>query len=293
MRISVPKLEDGRIYGRTEVEQYIGTQSGTSDFDVMASHFPRNLQTWEHNPRGWRPDEEILLQYQVLPISVFEGQLLKLDEEFSRNEDHRKRVEAIVSCLLDGARVYPVFLQENDFERRIIEGMHRSVALHRLNSRCLPAFLTGYQNWFVPDGTMAGFEQEDEIIRTSIHDAFRFFGDAIRYDHKGADIALLSGERIRQCDEAFIAKFRGRSIGAVTMAVAKGSPTLSTVYVLSPFRRKRVASRLCECALFRFKEAGVQDVFCDVQPGGMVAVLKLLGHSSPELRALLNVRSGK
>ena len=68
-----------------------------------------------------------------------------------------------MNILLDGRPFYPVFLQQNDPRRRIIEGMHRAVALLQLESPCLPAFLTGYRNWFSPDDLMPGFDKEDEI----------------------------------------------------------------------------------------------------------------------------------
>ena len=61
MPLNMPKLDEGRIYSQTEVENYIGTQDGTSDFDVVELHFPRNIQTWEHVGRGWRDGEKMLL----------------------------------------------------------------------------------------------------------------------------------------------------------------------------------------------------------------------------------------
>ena len=152
MTIQMPLLEEGRIYRRSDVTSYIGTQTGTSDFDVMALHFPRNLVTWEHDGRGWRDGEEVVLQYQVFPMAALKEQIWQLEESFCKRDDHRKRIEEIVESLLGGSPVYPVLMQENDPQRRIIEGMHRAVALMQIESHCIPAFLAGYRNWFAPDG---------------------------------------------------------------------------------------------------------------------------------------------
>ena len=91
---------------------------------------------------------------------------------------------------------------------------------------------------------------------------------------------------------ALVAKYRRTVIGAVTLAVAKGKPTLFTVYVLRQNRRKGVAYRLCEKALIRFKEAGIEAVYCDVQSAGMEATLRRLAHERPDLRALVKERIG-
>ena len=292
MPIQMPKLDEGRVYRRAEVEQYLGKQDGTSDYDVAALHFPRNLQTWEHDFRGWRDAEEMLLQYRVYPMADFEEQFRELEEAFTPHADHRRRIQAIVEVLLDGKPFYPVLLQQNDPRRRIIEGMHRAVALLQLESPCLPAFLTGYRNWFAPDDRMPGFDKEDEITPATLRDVYAFFLHATRVDHQGIQLALLSGDRLGQCDEALVAKYRGTVIGAVTLAVAKGKPTLSTVYVLRQYRRKGVASRLCEKALTRFTEAGMEAVFCDVQSAGMEATLRRLAQERPDLRALVKERIG-
>jgi GNAT superfamily N-acetyltransferase len=290
MSIHMPNLEEGRIYRRVEVEAYIGNQTGTSDYDVAAAHFPRNLQTWETDFRGWRDGEEMVLQYQIFPLSVFKKKLWELESTFARHDEHQKRVEVIVKCLRRGEPVYPVFLQENDLERRIIEGNHRAVALLQLESHCLPAFLTGYRNWFEPSGPHDGFDREDEIVCASLQDVCGFFMHATCVDHKGRQLALFDGDRLRMCDEAFIARHREKTVGAVTVTVHKGEPTISTVYVLRQFRRKGVAYRLFEKALLRFQEDGTTEVFCDVQSPGMEAMINRLGSDRPELRALVKER---
>lgn len=292
MTIQMPLLEEGRIYRRSDVTSYIGTQTGTSDFDVMALHFPRNLVTWEHDGRGWRDGEEVVLQYQVFPMAALKEQIWQLEESFCQRDDHRKRIDEIVEYLLSGSPVYPVLMQENDPQRRIIEGMHRAVALMQIESHCIPAFLAGYRNWFAPDGIIDRFEREDEIVPCTLQEAFAFFMHATCVDQKGMELALFGGDRLRLCDEALLAKYRGKVVGVATMTVSKGKPTLSTIYVLRQFRRKSVAYRLCERAMLRFKESGAQRVFCDVQSSGMKATLDRLGQNQPDLRSLVDMHLG-
>jgi hypothetical protein len=160
MQLNMPKLDEGRIYRRAEVESYIGKQDGTSDFDVVKAYFPRSLETWHTDGRGWRDGEEMLLQYGVYPLAGFNHQILELADTFGQFDEHRKGIEIIVEAFLRGDLVYPVFLQQNDPQQRIIEGMHRSVALWQLGCPCLPVFLTGYGNWFTPEQPLASFDRE-------------------------------------------------------------------------------------------------------------------------------------
>jgi hypothetical protein len=51
-----------------------------------------------------------------------------------------------------------------------------------------------------------------------------------------------------------------------------------------------VAYRLCERALVRYSEAGVRQVFCDVQSAGMKATLDRLARERPDLGALIRAR---
>ena len=90
MPIQTPRLEEGRVYRRAEVEQYLGKQDGTSEYDVAAIHFPRNLETWQTDLMAWRNSEEMLLQYQIYPMADFEEQLRELEEVFTRHADHRQ-----------------------------------------------------------------------------------------------------------------------------------------------------------------------------------------------------------
>lgn len=171
MPLNMPKLDEGRIYRRAEVESYIGMQDGTSDFDVVNAHFPRSLETWHADCLGWRDDEEMLLQYHVYPLVKFKQQIVELANTFDQFEDHRNRIDAVVETFLRGELVYPVFLQQNDPQQRIIEGMHRSVALLQLGCPCLPVFLTGYGNWFMPDQPLASFDRKVKIAPASLREA--------------------------------------------------------------------------------------------------------------------------
>ena len=158
MAVRSPKLEEGRVYHREEVVEYIGDQSGTSDFDVMKSHFPRSLDCWEADPRAWRDGEEILLQYRVFPMEDFKEQMRSLEKTYMQHDSERQRVDAIVETLQSGKPLFPVLMQRDDPQRRISEGYHRAVALWWLESACLPAFLAGYRNWFTEDELAPEFE---------------------------------------------------------------------------------------------------------------------------------------
>lgn len=153
VRLRLPELEDGRLYRRLEVEEYFGDQDGSSDFNVVFSHFPRSLVTWEHDFRQWRDGDEMLLLYRTISTVRLETQIRAFEAAFSPLEKERDRVGEIEKLLRNGNVVFPVFMQLNDPQMRIIEGMHRSVALLRLQCSIVPAFLTGYREWFdaLPD----------------------------------------------------------------------------------------------------------------------------------------------
>lgn len=149
MNLRLPDLEDGRVYRQQQVAEYIGFQDGSSDFNVVFSHFPRDLKTFESavvSPE--RVGEEMFLQYRTFALSAFIAQIRRLETLFVPLEKDLSRIETIEEKLLSGDCVFPVFIQHNDPQRRIIEGMHRCVALFRLQSPVLPTFVTGYREWF-------------------------------------------------------------------------------------------------------------------------------------------------
>ncbi len=288
MTVIMPRLEEGRVYHRQEVEDYIGWQTGTSNFDVMKAHFPRSLDTFEHNQRGWRNGEEILLQYRVFTVEdALKAQIQSLVQLFMQHEAEWKRVDVISEMLQRGNTVYPVLMQQDDPQRRIIEGNHRAAALYTLECSCLPAFLAGYRNWFSEDELAPGFNVEDQIVLASLKDVFTFFRHATCIDQRGITMALLDSDHLRECDEALVARFRGQIVGAVTMTIKKGKPTLQTIYTLKQYRGKGVAYRLCIAALLRFRAAGVGEIFCDVQSEGTAEILARLERQRPDLRAMV------
>lgn len=144
----MPQLEVGRVYRRTEVEDYIGYQDGTSDFDIVGLHFPKCVDTWQSGRGGWRNGQEMLVQYKVFSTAELRPQIQDLADVFAHLTEEQRRVELIIERLLNGESAFPVFMQQNDPQRRITEGKHRSVALMQLNSEFVPTFLTGYQDWF-------------------------------------------------------------------------------------------------------------------------------------------------
>jgi len=161
--LQMPVLEEGRIYSRDEVKDYICVDNeGSNDFNLMFAHFPRNLNTFEFDLEQYRRDEAAFLQYQVFSLGNFAGQIQeiqvafdKLDalrqqgKELRRPEMDRDRVRLIIEKLQRREMIYPVFIQKNDPQRRIIEGMHRIVALWQLGSPHFPAYLVGYRDWFL------------------------------------------------------------------------------------------------------------------------------------------------
>ncbi len=154
IHLHYPSLTPGHVYNREEVRPYVGDQQGTSDWDVAFSHFPRDLRTWDDDLSGWRDKEPYLVQYAVYPLEDFAEQITDLQQAFlecpdaKRREEEHSRIRRIVGLLRQGEVVYPVFLQRNDHSKRIIEGMHRAIALMQLRSPWLPAFLMGYRDWF-------------------------------------------------------------------------------------------------------------------------------------------------
>jgi hypothetical protein len=167
VKLKMPELEEGRVYQREDVLGYICVDGeGRSDYDLTNLHFPLKVgENHEQDPLSHLADERMLLQYRILPLVEFEGQLEGVEASFAENDSLRDkgaalpplgfrperdtdRTRRIIDKLLCGAVIYPVFIQKNDPQRRIIEGNHRALALKQLRWRQLPAFLVGYRNWF-------------------------------------------------------------------------------------------------------------------------------------------------
>ncbi len=154
---NLPNLEEGRIYRRDEVSEYIGEQTGSCDYNVFKSGFPIDIETRKDDHKRYRGDKEILLQYTVLPMSTLVQQIRKNEKTYSQDSnetrriEHLDRIEKIQELLIKGDPVFPVFIQMDDPQHDIREGTHRSIALLRLNSPVVPAFLAGYPDWFEAD----------------------------------------------------------------------------------------------------------------------------------------------
>jgi hypothetical protein len=163
----LPDLKEGEIYQHEEVRQYIHVdQEVNSDYWIMVQHFPWEVTgRFDHDGLRYRRDEPVLLQYRLFPLTDFDTQLRQLQGTFDQHdawrdrgecvqsafwkkELDRARVEKIVEKLMSGEPVYPVFVQQDDPQRRILEGMHRTIAVQQLGGTVLPVFLAGYRDWF-------------------------------------------------------------------------------------------------------------------------------------------------
>jgi hypothetical protein len=147
LSLRLPELTTGRIYRRHEVEGYFGDQQGSSDYDIVRVGFPRNLDTFSCTLEGWQ-DDELLLQYVLVPSETLETQRVMLESQFREVPEHEARVQIIELLLRKGGTAFPVFFQQNDRFSRVLEGNHRLVALLRLKSPVVPAFRVGYPDWF-------------------------------------------------------------------------------------------------------------------------------------------------
>jgi ribosomal protein S18 acetylase RimI-like enzyme len=100
-------------------------------------------------------------------------------------------------------------------------------------------------------------------------------------------LGVLGPDRVRHCDEAFVAEVDGVIVGAVTLAF-KGifggnKPTLDGLYVLPEYRRRGIGCRLITHAVRRFAEVGRTPVLCNVESDEMVATSESFRRRHPEL----------
>lgn len=152
--------------------------------------------------------------------------------------------------------------------------------------------MPGYRNWFTEDELASKSDGQYRISSVPFEEVKRFFNRATSIDQSGMLLALFDTARLGECDEALAAYYGDLTIGIATMSVRKGTPALQTVYTVERYRGKGVAYRLCKTALIRFLEAGIRNVFCDVQSSGMVSVLNRLENERPDLRSLVKERIG-
>lgn len=148
MSVLLPDLVEGRIYSASEVEQYIGEQDGTSDYDLIVNQFPRSLDSSDIDFDNWQDGDEVLLRYELPPVQIFDEQLVIFRQRTSSSPSDRARVHAILDRLKAGECALPVFIQHNDPRQRILEGTHRIVAWSEIGLNPVPVFVAGYRNWF-------------------------------------------------------------------------------------------------------------------------------------------------
>lgn len=128
---------------------------------------------------------------------------------------------------------------------------------------------------------------EPTIRPGTLQEVDGFFWDVCKSIGGGIIVpGLLDSDRLRFCDEFFVAEWNGQIVGAVTLAIFKAErlPTLDVVYVRPALRGKRVGPRLVETAIRRFKEAKRTPILCDVTSKDMHRLIERL---PPDLRTEL------
>jgi hypothetical protein len=150
MRLTMPNLEIGNLYCEAEVRHlFVDHGGGSTDWGRVKVRFPWRLD----DPRNddmerFRSNDEMVVQYEELPITAILEQIRHLQSVFEAKPMERQRIEAIKDKYGRNEPVYPVFLQGNDSQNRISEGMHRAVALLESGATIIPIFRTGYRDWF-------------------------------------------------------------------------------------------------------------------------------------------------
>jgi hypothetical protein len=144
MKIRLPPLQIGKTYKASDLTQMLSED----ELERASIGFPSDIQQWPNTDiLRYRPDEEIVFDYVVMPIGVLRPQIVDLRRLFRTKEDDWCRVRRIKELLERGEVAWPVFIQKNDPEKRITEGMHRSVAMLQLSIGQLPVLLSKYQDW--------------------------------------------------------------------------------------------------------------------------------------------------
>lgn len=107
-------------------------------------------------------------------------------------------------------------------------------------------------------------------------------------------LGIFRPDRLRQCDEAFVAEVDGVIVGAVTLAFkglfGRNKPTLDGMYVLPKYRRRGIGCHLITHAVRRFVEVGRTPVLCNVESEEMVATSESFRRKHPELSQHVDFR---
>ena len=141
MIVTLPDLEPGRTYKRTELAHLVPED----DLLQATNCFPTDIECWPiKDIQLWRRDGEVLFEYTEMDIRDALIDIQTLWRDFERRPDHRIRVEKIKRLLETEKPAWPVFIQKNDPHKRIVEGRHRSVAMMELLVPRLPVLLSKY-----------------------------------------------------------------------------------------------------------------------------------------------------
>ena len=146
----MPDLTVGQLYSQAEVQHlFVDHGGGSTDWGRVKVRFPWPLDDQDgHDHENFRGDDEMVVQYVELPIAELLGQIHELKRTFAARPDECQKIEVIKGMYAKGAPVFPIFVQSNDPQQRICEGMHRAVALLECGSETISAFRTGYRGWF-------------------------------------------------------------------------------------------------------------------------------------------------
>jgi len=150
MQLAMLHLEVGKVYDEAEVRHlFVDHGQGSTDWGRVRVRFPWPLDDPQgHDHENFRADDEMVVQYAELPVSELAEQIRELQITFAGKPEERDRIEVIKQKYANGEPVFPVFVQSNDRQYRICEGMHRIVALAECGARIVPVFKTGYRDWF-------------------------------------------------------------------------------------------------------------------------------------------------
>jgi GNAT superfamily N-acetyltransferase len=133
------------------------------------------------------------------------------------------------------------------------------------------------------------------IRRSDIDEINRFFVSF--WKPLDVSIALFDYERLKKCDEFYVAEITGEIAGAIALAYRgcdmpderpdcadydpHTMPTLATLFVLPRFHGQRIGRQLTEFGVRQFVQAGRTPIYCDVSTDKMK---KLLDRLPDELR---------
>ena len=116
-----------------------------------------------------------------------------------------------------------------------------------------------------------------DVRAATLQEVVDFFEAAIRHIFNGVIPSLLSPSRLSDDAEAFVAECNGQIVGAVTLVFTRDhTPRLDVLYVVPPFRRRRLGYRLCEAAISRFKALDKTPFWCDATSVEMHELLQRL-----------------